>query len=416
MTNKKQLTETYIGFAVIALVLILGFTKVLTETAFVRALIGMGFGYALIRGDFGFAGLANRTFRKGNTKLIRSLMLLFTVSAIITGALLLSGELPVGANLWVNPISWGLLVGGILFGIGMTFSSCCASGVLQDVPMGFSRAITTLIFFGIGVFLGFPVMKTAFVKTTIFSTSSYADTGVFLPDFFGYTIGEPMTIYPIVGAILLTALIAGLIAWGAKWYENKVADKFPKEVKEETKTDSTVFEKLFVNQWSHGVTLMVIAMLFGVLLMLTDNGWGVSTIYGKWFGNFLMIFGVSAEQLASFTGKPAGLFEAGIFTHPVSVQNIGIIVGAVLALLLAGKFNETFKAGLKIQPAEIALFAVGGLLMGLGTRFSMGCNVGALYTPIANFSLAGWFYFFFLVAGGYIGHKVYTWFYTNIAK
>jgi uncharacterized protein len=43
----------------------------------------------------------------------------------------------------------------------MSFSSCCATGVLTDLVTGLPRAFITLIFFGIGVFLGFPVQKTA---------------------------------------------------------------------------------------------------------------------------------------------------------------------------------------------------------------------------------------------------------------
>jgi uncharacterized membrane protein YedE/YeeE len=48
---------------------------------------------------------------------------------------------------------------------------------------------------------------------------------------------------------------------------------------------------------------------------------------------------------------------------------------------------------------------MGGLLMGFGTRLSNGCNVGALYTPIANFSLSGWVFFAALVAGGIFGNR-----------
>jgi hypothetical protein len=43
--------------------------------------------------------------------------------------------------------------------------------------------------------------------------------------------------------------------------------------------------------------------------------------------------------------------------------------------------------------------------MGLGTRFANGCNVGALYTPIANFSLSGWLFLIAMVAGGVLGSK-----------
>jgi len=51
------------------------------------------------------------------------------------------------------------------------------------------------------------------------------------------------------------------------------------------------------------------------------------------------------------------------------------------------------------------LFALGGITMGLGTRFANGCNVGALYTPIANFSLSGWLFLAAMVVGGVMGSK-----------
>jgi uncharacterized membrane protein YedE/YeeE len=94
------------------------------------------------------------------------------------------------------------------------------------------------------------------------------------------------------------------------------------------------------------------------------------------------------------------------FDHPINVQNVGIILGTVVALLLAGSFSKTCKEGLSITFRDAVLYAMGGLCMGVGTRLSNGCNVGALYTPIANFSLSGWIFFVFLVAGGMIGYKV----------
>ena len=43
--------------------------------------------------------------------------------------------------------------------------------------------------------------------------------------------------------------------------------------------------------------------------------------------------------------------------------------------------------------------------MGFGTRLANGCNVGALYTPIANFSLSGWIFLIVMVIGGVMGNK-----------
>ena len=409
----KQKIEATVAFALIAVVLILSVTGVLTSTVVIaKTLIGMGLGYALTRGDYGFAGLSNRTCRTGSTKLIRALMLMFVISAVIVGALLIGGVITV-TNLWVNPISWGLIFGGLLFGIGMAFSSCCATGVCQDVPIGFSRALITLLFFGIGVFLGFPLMKSGFVQNTLFNTVSDAN-GVWMADWFAWdgTNG-------IIGGILITVLFAALVGTLAKWYEKKIAKNFPtvEPVETEKEVETTVWNRFFVKKWSLTQTALVIAVLFGMLYAVASAGWGASTVYGQWFGAILHnLFGVSSQALSDFTNgvQSAANFESKLFSNASWMQNIGIILGAFVGLLLSGKFSATFKAGLKIKPLEILLFAAGGLLLGFGTRLSMGCNVGALYTPIANFSLAGWIYFFVLFAGGYIGNKIWKMFYKKV--
>lgn len=58
-----------------------------------------------------------------------------------------------------------------------------------------------------------------------------------------------------------------------------------------------------------------------------------------------------------------------------------------------------------LSKRELVLFALGGLAMGFGTRLANGCNVGALYTPIAQFSLSGWIFLIFMVVGGIVGNK-----------
>jgi hypothetical protein len=408
--SKKQLIEAIVGFALILLVLVLGFTEVVVGGVFVKLLIGMGLGYALTRGDYGFAGLSNRACRTGSTKLLRSLLVMFVVSAMIVAAFLLGGA---SLSLWVNPISWGLLFGGILFGVGMAFSSCCATGVLQDVPIGFSRALITLFFFGVGVFLGFPLMTTGFVQNSLFTTSSY--NGVWFVDLFsngGANMGAG-----IIGALILTVALAVGVGFLAKWYQKKVAKNFPAPVAEAVvEEEGTVWHRYFVKKWSLTQTALVIAILFGLLYAVSSTGWGASTVYGNWFGTILAKLGVSVNALVDFTGRPAGSFTTKLFDSAGYMQNIGIILGAFVGLLLSGRFVEIFKEGLKIKPMEILLFAAGGLLLGFGTRLSLGCNVGALYTPIANFSLAGWFYLFFLFGGGYLGNMIRKAFYKKFDK
>jgi hypothetical protein len=411
--SRKQLIEAIVGFALIALVLVLGFAGVLSATVFVKCLIGVGFGYALTRGDFGFAGLSNRACRTGSTKLLRTLLVMFVVSAMIVGAFIVGGKNP---SLWVNPISWGLLFGGILFGVGMAFSSCCATGVLQDFPLGFSRALITLVFFGVGVFLGFPLMSSGFVRDSLF-TSSGSTTGVYMVDWFSNNGANLAT--GVVGALLVTVVLALVVGFLAKLYEKAVSKNFPTPKVEVVEEETSVWNRFFVKKWSLLQTALIISVLFGLLYAVSNSGWGASTVYGNWFGTILhRWFGVSLDSLSTFTGwdlaKTTASFDTDLLKSSGYMQNIGIILGAFVGLLLSGKFTESFKAGLKIKPLEVVLFVLGGLLLGFGTRLSLGCNVGALYTPIANFSLAGWFYLIFLFAGGYLGNLIRKAFYKTI--
>ena len=49
---------------------------------------------------------------------------------------------------------------------------------------------------------------------------------------------------------------------------------------------------------------------------------------------------------------------------------------------------------------------LGGLLMGYGARIGFGCNIGALFSGIASFSVSGWVYMVFLFLGAWVGSKL----------
>ena len=85
---------------------------------------------------------------------------------------------------------------------------------------------------------------------------------------------------------------------------------------------------------------------------------------------------------------------------------MGILLGTAFYLLTSGQLIQTAKASFHITKKQAFFYALGGFCMGFGTRLSNGCNVGALYTPIANFSLSGWIFLIVLVIGGYWGNQV----------
>lgn len=413
--NKPQF---FAGVIVLVITLILGGTLLGSNMLFFRMLVGLGLGYALMRSAMGFAGSANRAYNAGSTKLLRTLMFLFFLSAVVCAALTFIGG-ATNYGLWVNQINLGLLVGGVMFGTGMAFCMCCASGVLTDMVEGPSRAIITLIFFGVGVYLGFPLQATqSWVTDTWVSSGTFA-SGVYLPDLFQF---DGLDGY--LGALILTGILCLLVCAGAKWYENKrrknktytgVASEIEQEkaevaMLEDESTDAVLSEstlyRLFAKPWTMKMGAVIILLMFSCLMIVTKGGWGASTPYGYWFGRLLLLFGTPIETITAFTQQAPESFTAPFFSNAMNVQNVCIIIGALVASLMMGKFNSQFRAGLKITGKEIPVYIIGGLLMGVGTRLSNGCNVGALYTPIANLSLSGWIYFIFLFSGGILGNML----------
>ncbi|HHX59530.1 MAG TPA: YeeE/YedE family protein [Epulopiscium sp.] len=408
--------EQVIGWIGVILVLVLGKTLLASDMLFFRLLIGVGFGYALSRSYSGFAGSVNRALNTGSTKLMRNLMGLFFFSALVTTGFLFKAN-PADYDLWINPINLGLIAGGILFGFGMSFSSCCASGVLTDLITGLPRALITLIFFGFGVFIAFPLQKTAgWVTNSWFSSPVGLEKsgGVFLPDLFKWDGAEGY-----IGALILTAIFCSIVIAFSYLYEknrkqNKTytgvltenmqyaADTF--DSKDYELLSETTYNRVFVKPWTLAQGFLVLGTLYTILMGVTKSGWGASTPYGLWFGKVLMVFGVSAESLAAYTKMPDTAFLTPFFQHGVSVQNFGILVGTTLFLLTAGQFKKTFMSELKITGKEALLYGLGGITMGVGTRLANGCNVGALYTPIANLSLAGWIFLIVMVIGGILGN------------
>ncbi|MDE1241774.1 YeeE/YedE family protein [Vibrio aestuarianus] len=408
--NKQQ---NIFGVIVAITAVVLGGIFLKTETLFFRLLVGMGLGYALTRGFMGFAGSVNRAYRGGSTKLMQILMFLFVITAIVNAGFLFTSD-PKGYDLWINPINFGLILGGISFGFGMTFSSCCASGVMTDLITDLPRAFITLIFFGLGVYLGFPLQSSqAWITDSLFTSSSYT-SGVFLPDLFTF---DGLDGY--LGSIILTAVFAGIVVYLSKKYEDKrrasgiyhgidtEIDQEKVKLEQPTHTPFKLFSKatyeaMFVTPWSMKASATMIIVLFTLMLAVTQSGWGASTPFGIWVGQALTVIGVPIEQVAAFADRPVSMFALPFFEHPISVQNFGIVMGTLICVLLMGQLKFSFNYSAK----QLSLFAMGGLLMGLGTRFANGCNVGALYTPIANLSLSGWIFFIFLVMGGVLGNKV----------
>ena len=407
--------ERWLGAGIVALTLFLGVTRMESMLLF-RLLIGVGFGYVLTRSSFGFAGSVNRAYKTGSGRLMVALMGMFVITAILSAALLYNID-PTEYRLRVYPISAGAILGGLLFGFGMALSLCCASGALTDLATSWPRALIVLFFFTAGVFVGFPLQKrAAWVTQSWISTETGLQDkgGVFFPDLFKWDGLEGY-----LGAIVLTALLAGVVIYLAKKYEEKqkafgiytgVASEreqlkqYPADDKPFKLFSEDTYKTLFVRPWTLQTGAFAMAALYLILMSVTKSGWGITTSFGYWFGKLLILLGATPDGLAAFSGRDVKHFTTPFFEHAGSVQNFGIFLGTLIAVLLANKLLNRETSPFQITGKDILLYAMGGFIMGFGTRLANGCNVGALYSPIATFSLSGWIFLITMTGGGILGN------------
>jgi hypothetical protein len=125
-------------------------------------------------------------------------------------------------------------------------------------------------------------------------------------------------------------------------------------------------------------------------------------------------FTLAGAKLARFVGwDPTGVWfwtggftqkalSSGILADDTMVMNIGIVLGALIAAGLAGRYAPRFRVPLRSLAAAI----IGGLLMGYGARIAFGCNIGAFFSGIASTSLHGWLWIAAALPGTWIGIKL----------
>jgi uncharacterized membrane protein YedE/YeeE len=83
-------------------------------------------------------------------------------------------------------------------------------------------------------------------------------------------------------------------------------------------------------------------------------------------------------------------------------MDIGIMLGALLAAGLAGRFAPS----LNIPARSLLAAVIGGLLLGYGSRLAYGCNIGAYFSGIASGSLHGWLWLIAAYAGNVVGVRI----------
>ena len=338
-------------------------------------LVGSLLGIALYHSVFGFTAAFRLLLAEQRSAGFRAQMVMLGSACLLFFPALAAGDLfgqPVEG--FVSPLSISVVIGSFLFGIGMQLGGGCASGTLFTVGGGSTRMMVTLFFFILGAMLG--LTHLAWWKT--------------LPAL------PPASMIDLMGwpAALLLNLSVFALAYVAA---TRIERRRHGAVEPITNKGNA--------SWLHGpwpllAGALALALLNFTTLYLAGRPWGVTSAFALWGGSVLQLVGLPVGNWSGFdTPALQTALAAGPLGEITSVMDFGIVLGALLASGLAGKFLPIWRIPLSHLLASI----IGGLLLGYGSRIAYGCNIGAFFSGIASGSLHGWAWIVFALIGNRAG-------------
>ena len=366
------------GIVVAALAIYLGQTSGWRSIALM--LVGLGAGWILYHASFGFGGAWRNAMRSGKSAGVRVQMLMLVVTALVFIPLIAQGELfGVALRGNVSPLSVSLVGGAFLFGIGMQLGGACASGTLYTVGGGSTRMVVTLVAFIAGSALG----------------AWHFDEWQALPSLGRYSFLDALGPF---GAILATLAIAG-----AFW-----AIAAALERRRQGGVLYPTWKMPEGSSWLRGPWPLVagalgLAMVNIATLTLAGRPWGITSGFALWGSKVIAALGADVASWPYWQQPSRAPALAGsVFEDITSIMNFGIVLGALLAAGIAGKFAPVWRL-----PARSLLAAViGGLLLGYGARLAYGCNIGSFFSGVASASLHGWVWFVVAFVGNGVGMRL----------
>lgn len=344
-------------------------------------IVGAALGLTLYHAAFGFTS-AWRVFiteRRGAG--LRAQMVMLALAVLLFFPALSAGSLfgtPVKGL--VAPAGVSVVFGAFIFGIGMQLGGGCASGTLFTVGGGNARMLVTLLFFIIGSV----------------TATHHVDWWFALPSFPATSIVQAWGVVP---ALIASLALFGLIAWGTRVLETRRHGGLEVPASSEHQG----LRRLLRGPWPLVWGAIALALLNYATLALAGRPWGITSAFALWGAKTLAGLGVDVGSWA-FWQMPANAkaLAAPLWQDVTTVMDLGIVLGALLAAGLAGRFAPS----LNIPLPSLVAAVIGGLLLGYGSRLAYGCNIGAYFSGIASGSVHGWLWLVAAYSGNLVGVRL----------
>lgn len=415
---------------------------------------GFIYGLALQYGRFCMASAIRDLFAVGVPRMAVGIMIAVVLFSLVSAVVTVSGN-----NIFhASPIGLYSVIGGAIFGFGMVFTGGCASGSLYKAGEGsvsallvvFSLSFAQAFFVDVGGVANalVPASWTASAAAKAMPAELSVTNGWYDQFLAGYiwdlksmTLGASLgfsspVAAAFIGNALLNAIVPAFLILAliyVRWYRKGFL-RSHKHLAPGLATDLAGWWSMLTASRRTAVAGLVLGIAAGLQI------WVVQALQRH--------FGINnAGELLQALGHTAGLslqdtvFDPGYFyvttqeaqgaawvlaalgmnitdnvffgldngipgplVNPVLWMSFAVIGGAAVMALL----NNEFK--LKFPTLEVALWAIGGgILMGIGARIGMGCNIGAFFATVTNGDPSGWLFGLGMTAGGYLGVKFFNW-------
>lgn len=342
--------------------------------AFVLAFV---FGAVANRVNFCTMGAVTDVVNFGDWRRMRMWVLAIAVAIAGAGVLRATGTVDLSKSIYTGvSVAWvSALVGGFLFGFGMTLSSGCGSKTLIRAGAGNLKSWVVLFVLGIAAYMTlkglFAVWRTAVLDPWKLDFTRFGVTTSDLPALLGAAgLGAAAKVWvPVV-------IVLALLAYVFKDREFRTSPE-----------------------------LIVGGLIVGLVIV---GGWYISGHVG-----YLAEDPATLEE--KFVATNSGRLESYSFTSPVaytlellmfwSDQSRIVTFGIAGVLgMLAGSFayalvSRTFRWEGFGSVEDVANHIVGGIFMGFGGVTALGCTIGQGLTGISTLAVGSFLAFGAIIAG-----------------
>jgi hypothetical protein len=347
-------------------------------------LLAFVFGFVGNKTNFCTMGAVSDVVNMGDWNRMRMWLLAIAVAIVGASALELSGALKLANSIYQSPnFTWlSYVVGGFVFGVGMTLGSGCGSKTLIRVGGGNLKSLVVLVFMAIAAYMTLRGLFGSFRVGVLEPVSVQLAGGQDLPTLFAKWFGGERRTMLIVATVLVAGALAVFALMKREFWQL------------DTLLGGIVVGLVIVGGWYVSGKLGYVQEHPDTLQeawVATNTGRmeSLSFVAPQAFGLELLMFWTDKSKIVTF-----GIASA-----------LGVIVGSAAYALVSKTFSwEAFR-----DAGDMIRHIAGGILMGFGGVVSLGCTIGQGITGFSTLALGSIITFVAIVAGAAATMKYEYW-------